>query len=398
MPYCAKCGKMQKDVQFYTYRNGDKTEMCKKCLTLHVDAFNPDTFLWLLEKLDVPYIEEEWNTLRDKAYQKDPTKVNSTSVFGKYLAKMKLVQWNKYHWKDTEKIKQEKEEIRENYLKEHGIEEVDKKTLRKQYLNGEITESQYKTLLPVDPSETLPPSQQPGIGSNPFPQSNILEGVETPASQLTHDDKIALAMKWGVSYNPDQWIKLEKTYTDMMKSFDIQDADTKNTLIVLCKTYLKMNEAIDMGDAETYLKFSRAYDSLRKSSKFTAAQNKEEKGDFVDCIGAMVAYCEKEGGRIPRHDLSVDHDIVDTVIKDMKNYNRSLVYQDTALAQQIENYIRKREAADQQRKDKEEAEKRGMEEIELLDQDYSEHYASIEKDKENDQKQFYEEGDDADWL
>ena len=108
MPYCAKCGKMQKDVQFYTYRNGDKTEMCKKCLTLHVDAFNPDTFLWLLEKLDVPYIEEEWNTLRDKAYQKDPTKVNSTSVFGKYLAKMKLVQWNKYHWEDTEKIKQER--------------------------------------------------------------------------------------------------------------------------------------------------------------------------------------------------------------------------------------------------------------------------------------------------
>ena len=398
MPYCAKCGKMQKDVQFYTYRNGDKTEMCKKCLTLHVDAFNPDTFLWLLEKLDVPYIEEEWNTLRDKAYQKDPTKVNSTSVFGKYLAKMKLVQWNKYHWADTERIKKEKEEIRENYLKEHGIEEVDKKTLRQQYLNGEITESQYKTLLPVDPSETLPPSQQPGVGNNPFPQSNILDGVETPASQLTHDDKIALAMKWGVSYNPDQWIKLEKTYTDMMKSFDIQDADTKNTLIVLCKTYLKMNEAIDIGDAETYLKFSRAYDSLRKSSKFTAAQNKEEKGDFVDCIGAMVAYCEKEGGRIPRHDLSINHDIVDVVIKDMKDYTRSLVYQDTALAQQIENYIRKREAADQQRKDKEEAEKRGMEEIELLDQDYSEHYASIEKDKENDQKQFYEEGDDADWL
>lgn len=398
MPYCTKCGKMQKDVQFYTYRNGDKTEMCKKCLTLHVDAFNPDTFLWLLEKLDVPYIEEEWNTLRDKAYQKDPTKVNSTSVFGKYLAKMKLVQWNKYHWKDTEKIKQEKEEIRENYLKEHGIEEVDKKTLRQQYLNGEITESQYKTLLPVDPSETLPPSQQPGVGSNPFPQSNILDGVETPASQLTHDDKIALAMKWGVSYNPDQWIKLEKTYTDMMKSFDIQDADTKNTLIVLCKTYLKMNEAIDIGDAETYLKFSRAYDSLRKSSKFTAAQNKEEKGDFVDCIGAMVAYCEKEGGRIPRYDFSVDHDIVDTVIKDMKDYNRSLVYQDTALAQQIENYLRKREAAEQQKKDKEEAAKRGMDDVELIDEDYSAHYANIEADKENDQKQFYEEGDDADWL
>ena len=389
---------MQKDVQFYTYRNGDKTEMCKKCLTLHVDAFNPDTFLWLLEKMDVPYIEKEWNSLRDSAYQKNPASVNSTSVFGKYLAKMKLVQWKEYHWEDTEKIKRAEEEVKEAYLKEHNIEEVDKKTLRQQYLNGEITESQYKTLLPIEQPEITAPSQQPGIGNNPFPQNNILDGVESPAAQLTHDDKIALAMKWGVSYNPDQWVKLEKTYTDMMKSFDIQDADTKNTLIVLCKTYLKMNEAIDIGDAETYLKFSRAYDSLRKSSKFTAAQNKEEKGDFVDCIGAMVAYCEKEGGRIPRYDLSIDHDIVDTVIKDLKDYNRSLVYQDTALAQQIENYIRKREAADQQKKDKEEAAKNGMDDVELIDEDYSKHYASIEADKENDQKQFYEEGDDEDWL
>ena len=398
MPYCTKCGKMQKDVQFYTYRNGDKTEMCKKCLTLHVDAFNPDTFLWLLEKMDVPYIEEEWNTLRDKAYKKDPMKVNSTSVFGKYLAKMKLNQWNEYRWADTERLKQEKVEVRDAYLKEHNIEEVDKKTLRQQYLNGEITESQYKTLLPVEQDPIIPPTQQAALGNNPFPQNNILDGVEAPAAQLTHDDKIALAMKWGVSYNPDQWIKLEKTYTDMMKSFDIQDADTKNTLIVLCKTYLKMNEAIDMGDAETYLKFSRAYDSLRKSSKFTAAQNKEEKGDFVDCIGAMVAYCEKEGGKIPRHDFSVDYDIVDTVIKDLKDYNRSLVYQDTALAQQIENYIRKREAADQRKRDVLEAVQKGQQTVELDDDNYSEYFTQIQDDKESDQKQYYEEEDDDNWL
>ena len=32
------------DTQFYTYKNGDKTEMCKNCLTLHVNNFEPDTF------------------------------------------------------------------------------------------------------------------------------------------------------------------------------------------------------------------------------------------------------------------------------------------------------------------------------------------------------------------
>ena len=48
-----------------TYKDGTKCELCKACLTLHINNFEPDTFLWLLEKFDVPYIEAEWNTLRD---------------------------------------------------------------------------------------------------------------------------------------------------------------------------------------------------------------------------------------------------------------------------------------------------------------------------------------------
>ena len=39
-----------------------------------------------------------------------------------------------------------------------------------------------------------------------------------------------------------EWIELERDYNNMMASFDIQDADTKNTLILLCKTNLKMNQ------------------------------------------------------------------------------------------------------------------------------------------------------------
>jgi len=87
----------------------------------------------------------------------------------------------------------------------------------------------------------------------------------------------------------------------MMNSFDIQDADSKNTLIFICKTLLKMDQAIDCGDVDGYQKLSRVYDSLRKSMHVTAAQNKEDKKDFIDSVGQLVAYCEKNGGAIPRY-------------------------------------------------------------------------------------------------
>ena len=83
---CQKCGKMMdEDTQFYTYKNGEKTEMCKKCLTMHIDNWDPSTYLWLLEKMDVPYVPVEWDVLRDRAFAKDPHGMNGMSVYGKYF-------------------------------------------------------------------------------------------------------------------------------------------------------------------------------------------------------------------------------------------------------------------------------------------------------------------------
>jgi hypothetical protein len=30
---------------------------------MHVDNFKPDTYLWILQECDVPYVPEEWNKL-----------------------------------------------------------------------------------------------------------------------------------------------------------------------------------------------------------------------------------------------------------------------------------------------------------------------------------------------
>jgi hypothetical protein len=44
----------------------------------------------------------------------------------------------------------------------------------------------------------------------------------------------------------------------------------------------------------------KAYDSLMKSGKFTAQQNKEAEGEYVDSISELVEICEKQGF-IPRY-------------------------------------------------------------------------------------------------
>jgi hypothetical protein len=104
--HCDKCNRDLEEINFYKYRDGRYIELCKKCLTLHVNVFEPDTYLWLLEKVDVPYVPAEWNSLIEKKMAKnpDPKKFSHSAVFGSYLSKMKLKQWKDYAWADTERI------------------------------------------------------------------------------------------------------------------------------------------------------------------------------------------------------------------------------------------------------------------------------------------------------
>lgn len=386
---CTKCGKMMdENTQFYTYKNGDKTAMCKKCLTMHIDNFNPETFLWLLQDMDVPYIEAEWNILRDRAFAKNPN-LNGMSVFGKYLSKMKLKQWNQYGWADTERLKV----LNEEKLKVKQAEKEQYESLIKaQFDNGEITEAQYKTLISTETQNedyyagTGPALHIPGAAAdNPYQENNFIDKslLSGPAAQLTDEDKIYLAMKWGRLYQPADWIELERNYNEMMNSFDIQDADTINTLILLCKTNLKMNQAIDCGDVEGFQKLSKVSESLRKSAKFTAAQNKEQKSDYVDSVGELVAMCERDGF-IPRFATDIPQDKVDLTLKDMNSYVHKLVTQDLGFGQQIEDALKKIQIQQQMREAEETSKRMDGETPELIDEDYEEFYNSIEEQKELD--------------
>ena len=394
--YCEKCHKTMNELQFYTYKDGRKTEMCKKCLTMHIDNFNPDTFLWLLEKMDVPYIPAEWNTLRDRAYAKDPKKMNGTSVFGKYMAKMRLNQWNKYGWADTERLAAEAEA---NDRRTQAEKEEHENQLKKDLAEGKISEAEYKTLTSVETQHSeesmygAPPTSFGGPNGNPFNENMFMsqEDLPDPAAELTDEDKLYLAMKWGRLYQPSEWIELEKKYEEMMNSFDIQDSDTVGTLILICKTYLKMNQSIDQGDMDGYQKLSRVYDSLRKSAKFTAAQNKEQKSDYVDSVGELVAMCEKEGF-IPRFATDIPQDKVDKTLKDMNNYLYKLVTQDLGFGQQIEDSLKKIQIQKEMNDAEISLDDDDIDD-ELLNQDYEDYYEQIEEQKQKDMQTILGEED-----
>lgn len=399
--HCNRCNKTMDENNFYTYKTGEKTELCKKCLTAHIDNFDPSTFLWLLEKMDVPYIPTEWNVLRDREYAKDPNKMNGMSVFGRYLSKMKLKQWKQYGWADTEKLREEAERASAFNEEEREKQEAEMKAALDR---GEITEAQYKTLVSTEtqraamPAMTMPPS---GAAASPmFFNENVFlaeEDLPDPAAELTNEDKLYLAMKWGRLYKPSEWIELEKKYNEMMSSFDIQDSDTIGALVLICKTYLKMNQALDQGDYDTFQKLSRSYDSLRKSAKFTAAQNKEQKSDFVDSIGEFVAMCEREEGFIPRFATDIPQDKVDQTLQDMNNYLYKLVTQDLGFGQQIEDSIRKIQI--QKEMDAMEREAAANDGIyELSDEEHEDFYEEIQEQLKSDKEFFEHYAEEEGWL
>lgn len=391
---CQKCGKMlDEDTQFYTYKDGTKTEMCKKCLTMHIDNFDESTYLWLLEKMDVPYIPEEWNVLRERAYAKNPN-LNGMSVFGKYLSKMKLKQYKQYGWADTDKLNALNDEKRAIQKEER---EKFEEEIKKQFEAGEIGEAEYKTMISAETQNKeymSRPITQPEFSQDKYFSENneiVQEQMNSLISELTQEDKKVLAMKWGVLYRPEEWIELEKDYNNMMNSFDIQDADTINTLILICKTNLKMNQALDAGDIEGYQKLSKVSESLRKSAKFTAAQNKEQKNDYVDCVGELVTMCEKDGF-IPRFETDIPQDKVDLTLKDMENYLYKLVTQDLGFGQQIEDALKKIQIQKEMNENVEDILEDDDPTV-LIDQDYEEFYNSVSEQKEQDSTL----GDEEQW-
>lgn len=377
--YCKKCGKTMDDTQFYTSKNLEKyppdgkMDICKKCLTMHVDNWDPETYKWILQEIDVPYIKEEWNSLLEK-YGKDPKKVTGLTIIGRYLSKMKLKQWNKYTWADTETLEKDS---------------IDKKVLNMKAQG--FTEDEIQEQLSIDRTPPKPKELEDVQAPVGTPEYEDPEEDDDFGDQLTEEDKLVLRLKWGRGYSWEERVRMEQLYNDMMSSYDIQGAGHKDTLIMVCKASLKANQLIDAGDIDGFQKMQKAYDSLMKSGKFTAAQNKGESGEFVDSIGELVALCEREGF-IPRYYTEGPQDKVDRTLQDLQQYTHTLVTEEMNLGNMIEASLREivkdreREANIDVEDSDEDEDLFNYEHPELTEEDYQEYEDMKESERDKDEE------------
>lgn len=377
--YCKKCGKTMDDTQFYTSKNLEKyppdgkMDICKKCLTMHIDNWNPETYKWILQEIDVPYIKEEWNGLLEK-YGKDQKKVTGLTIIGRYLSKMKLKQWNKYTWADTETLEKDS---------------IDKKVLNMKAQG--FTEDEIQEQLSIDRTPPKPKELEDVQAPVGTPEYEDPEEDDDFGDQLTEEDKLVLRLKWGRGYSWEERVRMEQLYNDMMSSYDIQGAGHKDTLIMVCKASLKANQLIDAGDIDGFQKMQKAYDSLMKSGKFTAAQNKGESGEFVDSIGELVALCEREGF-IPRYYTEGPQDKVDRTLQDLQQYTHTLVTEEMNLGNMIEASLREivkdreREANIDVEDSDEDEDLFNYEHPELTEEDYQEYEDMKESERDKDEE------------
>ena len=343
--YCEKCNRTMGEENFYGSNNLEKYpdgkfKICKKCMTMHVDNWNPDTYLWILQEADVPYIPDEWNKLM-ASYARDKSKVTGMTIVGRYLGKMKLKQFKDYRWKDTE------------FLQEMANNKIEQTMKRQGYDAQQIATAINKATFEI-PTEPLEEPQFTNISDNSLSETEDYFAQTNGAQDdfnddLTDEDRLYLRLKWGKAYKPEEWIYLEQLYNDMMESYDIQTAGHIDTLKFICKTSLKMNQLIDIGDIEGFQKVSKVYNELMKSGKFTAAQNKAETGEFVDSVGELIELCEKEG-YIERYYIEKPNDKVDFTIQDMQRYTRTLIEEETNLSNMIEMALKQNAKEDEDEK------------------------------------------------
>lgn len=382
--YCEKCNRTMAAEQFYSsnnlekYPNDGKFPMCKKCMTMHVDNWNPDSYMWIIQEADVPYIPEEWNKLM-ASYAKDRSKVTGMTIIGRYLSKMKLKQFRDYRWKDTEFLQELAKSKREQIMKEQGY-DAQQIALANERASFEIPQN---IAIPDLAAEPVNPFLASGTEDYFAEQS----GASDDDIDLTDEDKLYLRLKWGKTYKPEEWVKLEQLYNDMMNSYDIQGAGHEDNLKLLCKTSLKANQLIDIGDVEGFQKMSKVYDQLMKSGKFTAAQNKAESGEYVDSVGELVAICEKDGF-IPRYYLGEPNDKVDQTIIDMKRYTRTLITEETNLGNLIEEAIKNNQKEDEEERNSKDTDTGllDVEEVEeeLRDKDFEEYSEFLDNEEASD--------------
>lgn len=319
--FCLSCKKTLDEKQFFKTSRIDKHPSgvlpeCKTCITMRVDDTDPATFLPILREIDVPYIPGEWRALLMK---KDS---RSSSILGKYVSKMRLNQFKKYRWADSEKLaKDEADALLAAFRQETDTEtEAEAKV---EEVMGMADLAGQKPKMQTMTTEAMPAQL---YGLTP----------ETSKYNLTQEEINQLKLDWGEDYMEDQYLQMEQMLQDMMEAYVIQDPIAISNARMICKMTMKMNKFLDIDDVESASKISRQLDLFIKSANLAPVQQKDRQHTTF-AISQLAFLVEREGGFIPEFYIGTPNDKIDQVLRDMQEYTEYLVRGETNIAEMVEN-------------------------------------------------------------
>lgn len=322
--FCITCHKTMDQKQFFKTLRLEKHPSgylpeCKTCATLLVDDTDPETFLPILKEVNAPYIPNEWRSLLMK---KTP---GSASILGKYLSKVKLNQFKKYKWKDSQALY---DKDRMNLLD----------ALRQESDTESEAEEKVETMINfTDLAKAV--KEQAQFGGIPVVQNNpTVYGLNPENSKygLTAEEINQYKMTWGDDYSEEQYYQLEQMFHDMKEAYIIQDPVAISNAKIICKMTIKLNKYLDIDDMESASKVSKQLDTFTKTANLAPVQQKDRQ-QTTFAISQLAFLVEKEGGFIPEFDLSTPNDKIDKILLDMKEYTEYLVRGESGLADMVEH-------------------------------------------------------------
>lgn len=317
--FCPTCRKTLDEKNFFKTRRTDKHPAgflpeCKTCIALKVDDGDVQTFLPFLKEVDVPYMPSKWREL----VQKKPA--GGASIIGKYVSMMRMNQYKKYFWQDTENLVESERTALIAAFGQDGMSETDaeKKADEAQSL-ADVQSTQMRTM-------TTSPAPSTMYGLTP----------ETSKYDLTQEEIDDLKVRWGEDYTEDQYLQLEQLFKDMKEAYIIQDPIAISNAKMICKLTVKMNRFVDIDDVESSSKISRQLDTFIKTANLAPVQQKDRQ-QTTFAISQLAFLVEREGGFIPEFYIDNPNDKIDQILADMQAYTEHLVRGESNIAEMVEH-------------------------------------------------------------
>lgn len=349
---CSSCGAKKGDAHYFSAPSEDSflNSVCKSCVYKSIDVRDEATVIPLIEELDLPWVPKIWVETVNKVVESG--KKDAKSVLGRYTRTMNLGQYKEFGYKDSKEVADEYDarhpwDVELRWFADEEETQVEDATAPEKQPQVDVEAFMEQVMDKLDAmkpkkKQKQEPAEEPAVQPTTAMNSNEVQLLES----LSDSDVAYLTAKWGSEYLPSEWVQMEDLYRQYEAEYEM-NIDRRQTLVMICKTTVKMNQALSDGNVADYQKLASVLKDLRTSGKFTEAQ-KVEKTRYIDSIGELVAFCEREGGIIPRFKDPDDYpeDLVDFTIKDMKSYTYNLVANEMGLGAIIETYIKKLEEAD----------------------------------------------------